>query len=117
VPMSGDGFAQSMRTYLEREDPPFFALFGIRAEQGDVDSLARLVLDAVRIESGDLVGIMDDRVFAYLDSARPKDLGALRIRLQEQALRSGLGELEIESMGFPANEDEVRSLVYRPTWS
>jgi hypothetical protein len=70
-----------------------------------------MVLDIVRVESGDLVGIMGDRAVAYMDSARPKDLVSLKTRMREQALRKGFGDLQIEALGFPANESAIREIT------
>jgi CheY-like chemotaxis protein len=116
-PMSGDALTKSVRGYLDREQLPFFTLFLIKPEKGDVHKLAKLVLNIVRVESGDLVGVHDKRVIAYLDSARPKDLASLKIRLREHALRLGYGDIDIEALGFPANEDEVRELLGAPAAS
>lgn len=113
-PMSGDALTRSVRSYLEREQLPFFTLFLITPEKGDITRLARLALDIVRVESGDLVGILGKRVITYLDSARPKDLASLKIRMREHALRLGYGDIEIEALGFPANEDAVRDLIGAP---
>jgi KaiC/GvpD/RAD55 family RecA-like ATPase/DNA-binding response OmpR family regulator len=113
-PMTVDAFTQSVRSYLDRERLPFFTLFLIRPEKRPTSELAQLVLDMVRVESGDLVAIHGDRVIAYLDSARPKDLASLKVRLREHALRQGHGELDIEALEFPANEDAVRDLLGAP---
>jgi CheY-like chemotaxis protein len=116
-PMVGDALAKSVRGYLEREQLPFFTLFLIRPEKGELAGLAKLALNIVRVESGDLVGIQGKRVIAYLDSARPKDLASLKIRMREHALRLGYGDIEIEALGFPANEDAVRELLGAPAAS
>ena len=116
-PMSGDALTKSVRGYLEREQMPYFTLFLITPEKGDIAGLAKLALNIVRVESGDLVGIQGKRVVAYLDSARPKDLASLKIRLREHALRLGYGDIDIQALGFPANEDAVRDLLGAPAAS
>jgi hypothetical protein len=73
------------------------------------------VLKIVRVESGDLVSVHGQKVIAYLDSARPKDLNSLRNRLRDHALRLGFGDIDIEALGFPANEDAVRALMGAPS--
>jgi hypothetical protein len=89
----------------------------VRPEKGEVTGLAKLALNIMRVESGDLIGIHGKRVMAYLDSARPKDLASLKIRMREHALRLGFGDIEIEALGFPANEDAVRDLLGAPAAS
>lgn len=116
-PMTGEALTKSVRGYLDRDQLPFFTLFLINPEKGEASKLAKLVLNIVRVESGDLVGIRGKEVIAYLDSARPKDLASLKIRLREHALRLGYGDLEIEALGFPANEDAVRELLGAPAAS
>jgi circadian clock protein KaiC len=116
-PMNGESLTRSVRSYLEREQLPFFTLFLIKPEKKDAAGLAKLALDIVRVESGDLVGILGKRVITYLDSARPKDLASLKIRMREHALRLGYGDIEIEALGFPANEDAVRDLLGAPAAS
>ena len=113
-PLSGDALTQSIRGYLDRQVPPFFTLFLIRPEKGDIAGFARLALKIVRVESGDLVSVHGKKIIAYLDSARPKDLNSLRNRLRDHALRLGFGDIEIEALGFPANEDAVRKLLGAP---
>jgi len=117
LPMAGVTLTKSVRGYLDREQQPFFTLFLIRPEKGATAGLARMALNIVRVESGDLVGIHGKRVIAYLDSARPKDLASLKIRMREHALRLGYGDIEIEALGFPANEDAVRDLLGAPAAS
>ena len=116
-PMNGDALKKSVRGYLEREQLPYFTLFLITPEKGDINGLAKVALNIVRVESGDLVGVMGKRVIAYLDSARPKDLASLKIRMREHALRLGYGDIEIEALGFPANEDAVRDMLGAPAAS
>jgi hypothetical protein len=116
-PMKGEALTRSVRGYLEREQLPYFTLFLITPEKGDITGLAKLALNIVRVESGDLVGIQGKQVIAYLDSARPKDLASLKIRLREHALRLGYGDIDIQALGFPANEDAVRDLLGAPAAS
>ena len=113
-PLSGDALTKSIRGYLDRQVQPFFTLFVIKPEKGDIGGLAKLALKIVRVESGDLVSVHGKKVIAYLDSARPKDLNSLRNRLRDHALRLGFGDIEIEAFGFPANEDAVRALLGAP---
>ena len=116
-PMSSEALMKSVRGYLDRDQLPFFTLFVIKPEKGELKGLAKLALNIVRVESGDLVAIQDKRVICYLDSARPKDLASLKIRMREHALRLGFGDIEIEALGFPANEDAVRDLLGAPAAS
>lgn len=113
-PMAAEAIRKSIRAQLERQQIPFFTIFVMRPEQGSLATLSQLVLDVVRVESGDLVGVTEDSVIAYLDGARPKDLASLKVRLREHALRQGCGELSIEALGFPVNEAAVRALVGSP---
>lgn len=116
-PMTAEALTKSVRGYLERDQLPYFTIFTITPEKGEIMGLARLALNIVRVESGDLVGVQGKRVIAYLDSARPKDLASLKIRLREHALRLGYGDINIEALGFPANEDAVRELIGAPAAS
>jgi hypothetical protein len=117
LPMSSDAMTKSIRGYLDRQVQPFFTLFVISPEKGDIGGFARLALKIVRVESGDLVSVHGKKVIAYLDSARPKDLNSLRNRLRDHALRLGFGDIEIEALGFPSHEDAVRALVGAPAAS
>jgi KaiC/GvpD/RAD55 family RecA-like ATPase/DNA-binding NarL/FixJ family response regulator len=115
LPMASEAMSKSIRCYLDRPVQPFFTLFVISSEKGDIAGFARLVLKIVRVESGDLVSVHGQKVIAYLDSARPKDLNSLRNRLRDHALRLGFGDIDIEALGFPANEDAVRALMGAPS--
>ncbi len=116
-PMNGDALRKCVRGYLEREQLPYFTLFMITPEKGDINGLAKVALNIVRVESGDLVFGDVDGTVAYLDSTRPKDLASLKIRMREHALRLGFGDIEIEALGFPANEDAVRVVLGAPAVS
>jgi archaellum biogenesis ATPase FlaH/CheY-like chemotaxis protein len=114
-PMPCDVLTKSVREYLDREAKPFFTLFLISPEKGDIGGFAKLAMKSVRVESGDLVCVQGKKVLAYLDSTRPKDLASLKARLRDHALRLGYGDIEIEALAFPAHADAVRAVLDAPS--
>jgi hypothetical protein len=69
----------------------------------------------MRVEGGDLAGLLGDRVAVYLHSARRKDIAPFVDRLREAWNRAGHGDLEVESLSHPADESRLDSLLQQAT--
>ena len=106
-----DGFATAVAAYLSQDRAPFFTLVTVRPANGDVATVAEIVLRVGRVESGDLVGLLHGGVVLLADGARPRDLGSLLERIQAQWAERGTGgTLELETIGYPAEEERVRAM-------
>jgi len=78
---------------------------------GDVMALADLGLRMSRLDSGDLVGFEGRAVLLYLDGARPKELKSYLGRLSDEWRRIAGDEMAVETFGYPADENRIRSFA------
>jgi len=115
--LDGAGFRSALGLHLARERAPFFTMVRAHPANGDVMALADVALRISRTESGDLVGFEGSSVLLYLDGARPKDLGAFLGRLQDEWRRVAADNVAVETFGYPAEEDRIRSFVSTPPGS
>jgi KaiC/GvpD/RAD55 family RecA-like ATPase/DNA-binding NarL/FixJ family response regulator len=107
-------FRNAITQHLAQDRAPFFTLVRLRLPHGDKSApqeLAAAVMRALRLEGGDLAGVLDDGVAIYLHSARRKDVAPFVERVREEWLRSGGGELEVDLAAYPAEEDRIQSLL------
>jgi KaiC/GvpD/RAD55 family RecA-like ATPase/DNA-binding response OmpR family regulator len=102
VPMDATSFRRLLAAHLREERAPFFAL--VAATGTPLGPLAETAIATSRMDGGDLVAIVDDRVMVLLDGARPKDLRAWHTRFAEQAAARGVTELATETLACPGDE-------------
>jgi KaiC/GvpD/RAD55 family RecA-like ATPase/DNA-binding NarL/FixJ family response regulator len=105
-------FRNAVDEHLHRERAPFFTVVSLRPPKGATNPVAELAMRAVRVEGGDLVGCADDRVLIFLHSARRKDVVPFIERLRNETLKSGYGELAVETAAYPADADRVQEIVH-----
>jgi len=115
--LDGAGFRNAVGLHLARERAPFFTIVRAEPANGDVMALADLALRISRTESGDLIGFEGHSVLLYLDGARPKDLKSFLGRLHDEWRRVAADDITVETFGYPAEEDRIRSFVSAPPGS
>lgn len=76
-----------------------------------LERLAKAAHDSMRVDGGDLVGIVAGAVTVYLHSARRKDVDPFVHRVRESWRALGEGEIEVAMAAYPANEEELHSLL------
>jgi circadian clock protein KaiC len=107
-------FRNAVALHLARERAPFFTVVRAQPANGDVMALADLALRSARVDSGDLVGFDGATVLLYLDGARPKDLKSFLGRLHDEWRRLAADNIAVETFGYPAEEDWIRSFASAP---
>ena len=65
----------------------------------------------MRVDGGDLAGVSGPELTVYLHSARRKDVSPFIERLREEWRRIGKGEIEVETLSYPADEQRVQALL------
>lgn len=110
-PLDEGDFRRALEEHLSREHAPFFTIVTLKPRPGAVNELSKVALQTIRADGGDLVGVNSDRVFVFLQAARRKDVEPFVARVQEQARRSNVGELSVETATCPGDEDRMRHLV------
>ncbi|HEX2781736.1 MAG TPA: ATPase domain-containing protein [Gemmatimonadaceae bacterium] len=113
-PFEGDAFRDAVRAHITGDRIPFFTIVTVRVAHGEAADLSRLALHTMRVEGGDLVGVDGDEVSVYLHSARRKDITPFIERLREEWRHNGHGELEIDALSYPADEQRVQSMLGQP---
>jgi len=109
--LDAPGFRNAVALHLARERAPFFTVVRAEPVNGDVIALADLALRMSRLDSGDLVGFEGRTVLLYLDGARPKELKTYLGRLNDGWRRLAGDDMAVETFGYPADENQVRSFA------
>lgn len=109
-PLDGDAFRQAVQAHVSGDRIPFFTIVSIRSHDGDAKAISDIALRNTRIEGGDLTGVDDEGVKIYLHSARRKDVAPFVERVRGEWRHTGRGELEIETLTYPADEARMRAL-------
>jgi DNA-binding response OmpR family regulator len=113
--MDAHAFRNAVNAHMAGDRVPFFALVTLSPSQaGSAQDLTRLVLRRVRIDGGDLAGVVDDSVAVYLHSTRRKDVTSFVDWMREQWQRAGNGDLHVSVAAYPAEENHVLTLLQSP---
>jgi KaiC/GvpD/RAD55 family RecA-like ATPase/CheY-like chemotaxis protein len=108
---AGD-FRDTISSRLAGESAAFFTLVLLRPEQpAQTPRLASLVLGALRVDGGDLVGTLDGAVAVYLHAARRKDVAPFIDRIRARWRESGDGEITVEVASYPLKKERVVDLL------
>lgn len=119
-PRAGDGpqllgagdFRDTISSRLGSESLAFFTLVLLRPDQpAQTPRLASLVLGALRVDGGDLVGTLDGAVAVYLHAARRKDVTPFVDRIRAKWRESGDGEITVDVASYPLKKERVVDLL------
>lgn len=110
--LAADEFRAAVRSRLETDPLPFFTILTLRPRDGsDTALLAELVVGAIRIEGGDIAGVVDEHVTVLLHSARRKDVDPFVERLRGSWRDLGGSDLTVTTAAWPADESKVDELL------
>jgi KaiC/GvpD/RAD55 family RecA-like ATPase len=110
TPLDEDGFRRVLRVHMAEDRLPLFTVVSARPAGGDTGRLSEVALRCVRVDSGDLVGVVDGRVAIYLHSARRKDVTRFVERLRERWHHTAQDELELDVASYPTDDAKVTSM-------
>ena len=110
TPLDEDGFRRVLRVHMAEDRLPLFTVVSARPAGGDTGRLSEVALRCVRVDSGDLVGVLDGRVAIYLHSARRKDVARFVERLRESWNRTAQEDLELDVASYPTDDAKVTSM-------
>jgi hypothetical protein len=110
TPLDEEGFRRVLRVHMAEDRLPLFTVVSVRPAGGDTGRLSEVALRCVRVDSGDLVGVVDGRVAIYLHSARRKDVTRFVERLRERWHHTAQDELELDVASYPTDDAKVTSM-------
>jgi KaiC/GvpD/RAD55 family RecA-like ATPase len=122
-PLDREGFAHALATHVANDEPTQYTVVSLVPARAPADrptrestlrALADAAIGSMRVGSGDLAAIMDDRVCVYLHGARLRDASPFVARIRERWSAAGRQAPRIESFGYPSDEPQLRVLMQKP---
>lgn len=110
APLDGDAFRDAIKAHVTGDRVPFFTIVRARVPDQDARALSEVAIRTMRVDGGDLAGVDGPELSVYLHSARRKDVSPFVERLRDEWRRIGKGELEVDTMSYPADEQRVQEL-------
>ena len=105
-------FRAAVDARLRDEAAAFFTLVLLRPEApSQLNRLASAVLEALRVDGGDLAGTLDDSIAVYLHAARRKDVAPFVERIRERWHQLGEGEIAADVASYPVKKERVIGLL------
>lgn len=105
-------FRAAVEARLRDETAAFFTLVLLRPEMAaQADRLASVVLDALRVDGGDLAGALEGAVGVYLHAARRKDVAPFVERIRARWREVGEGDIIADVASYPVKRERVIGLL------
>jgi len=111
--LDAEGFSAALRERAAHDDAVPFAVLRLTTQSGDrgaLRALGGLVLNTMRVASGDLAALVDDGIAVYLHGAGRRDVPPFIDRLRGRR-PAGAPPLRVTSAYFPSDGAAVRQLV------
>jgi KaiC/GvpD/RAD55 family RecA-like ATPase/CheY-like chemotaxis protein len=86
-----------------------FSVLLLDPEAGELEALASVVARTMRSASGDVAGVVGDRVAVYMPGTRRADVTPLLRRVTEAWRRGGHGEFRVVQLVYPADSERLRA--------
>ena len=110
APLDGDAFRDAIKAHVTGDRVPFFTIVRARVPDQDARVLSEVAIRTMRVDGGDLAAIDGSGLSVYLHSARRKDVSPFVERLRDEWRRIGKGELEVDTLSYPGDEQRVQEL-------
>lgn len=110
APLDGGAFRDAVKAHVTGDRVPFFTIVRARVPNEDARALSEVAIRTMRVDGGDLAGVDGPELTVYLHSARRKDVSPFVERLREEWRRIGHGEIEVDTLSYPADEQRVQEL-------
>jgi KaiC/GvpD/RAD55 family RecA-like ATPase/DNA-binding response OmpR family regulator len=105
-------FRAAVDARLRDETAAFFTLVLLRPDAPAQSArLAAVVLDALRVDGGDLAGTLDGAVAVYLHAARRKDVAPFVQRIRERWHQLAEGDIVADVASYPVKKERVIGLL------
>ena len=110
TPLDGHAFRDAVKAHVTGDRVPFFTIVRARVSGQDARALSEVAIRTMRVDGGDLAGVEGPELSIYLHSARRKDVSPFVERLRDEWRRIGKGEIEVDTLSYPADEQRVQEL-------
>ena len=100
----------SIKAHVSGDRVPFFTIVRARVPDHDARALSEVAIRTMRVDGGDLAAVDGAELSVYLHSARRKDVSPFVERLRDEWRRIGKGEIEVDTLSYPADEQRVQEL-------
>ncbi|MDQ3951317.1 MAG: hypothetical protein M3282_13370 [Gemmatimonadota bacterium] len=107
-------FRVAVETAANGNRDQVFSVLLLNPDEGELEALASLVARTMRGGSGDVVGVVGDRVAVYLPGTRRMDATPFLRRVSEAWRRTGRRELRVAQLAYPADRERLRAALRLP---
>jgi hypothetical protein len=111
VPLDAAGFRAEITEVTSNDPRAVFVLAVVTPPPGKLAALSTVSLQTVRAVNGDLVGLTSNQVLIHLHATGRKHAPYFIDRLRENWKNAGSGELIIDVLAYPADQDRLRNLL------
>ncbi len=105
------GFQDAISDIVADDPRALFALAVVTPPPGLLGPLGGVSLRTVRAVNGDLVAVTSTQVLIYLHGTGRKHARYFVERLRENWKNAGAGELVVDILGYPADQERIRTLL------
>ncbi len=106
--LDAERFRDTIEQALDRNGG-VFSVVSFNPEPGELDALARVVTRVVRVTTGDVIGLVGDRLAVYLPETRKADVMPVVRRVADAWRRAGHRELRVVQLAYPADGERLRA--------
>jgi hypothetical protein len=111
VPLDAAGFRAEINEVTSNDPRAVFVLAVVTPPPGKLAALSNVSLQTVRAVNGDLVALTSNQVLIHLHATGRKHAPYFIDRLRENWKNAGSGELIVDVLAYPADQDRLRNLL------
>jgi KaiC/GvpD/RAD55 family RecA-like ATPase len=105
------GFRVAVEAAANRNSGQVFSVLLLSPDEGELEALAALVVGTMRQRSGDLAGVVGERVAVYLPGTRRIDATPFLRRVCNEWRKAGRRELRVAQLAYPAEHERLRAAL------
>lgn len=111
VAHDAEGFRAAVLDVTSNDPRAVFVIAVVTPPPGKLAKLSEVSLETVRAVNGDLVALTTNQVLIHLHATGRKHAPYFIDRLRENWKNAGSGELIIDILAYPADQDRLRTLL------
>jgi len=111
VPFDPAGFSAALLGVEARDPRAYFSVVVVTPPPGQLEPFSVVALHTVRAVNGDLVGVANGQLLVYLHATGRKHAPYFIERLRDNWQQAGRGELIVDVLAYPPDQDRLRTLL------